>query len=139
LDPNHPALLAAQNSWRAVQAGEKSAWLDLMAEDICVEDPIGLAPTNPDGQGVRGKAAMDQFWDANIAPNTIRIETHESFAVASESAHRMTLTTTFPGGASMKLNGIFTYTVNDAGKLTSLRGYWLLEDSAFTQPAESDE
>jgi steroid delta-isomerase len=51
----------------------------------------------------------------------------------------MTLTTTFPGGASMKLNGIFTYTVNDAGKLTNLRGYWLLEDSAFTQPTESDE
>jgi len=139
LDPNHPALLAAQNSWRFVHAGEKAAWLDLMAEDICVEDPIGLAPTNPDGQGVRGKAAMGQFWDNNIEPNTIRIETHESFAVASESAHRMTLTTSFPGGASMKLNGIFTYRVNDAGKLTNLRGYWLLEDSVFSQPSESPE
>lgn len=134
MDSNHPALVAARNSWRAVQAHDKAAWLDLMAEDICVEDPIGLAPTNPDGKGVRGKAAMAKFWDDNVEPNTIRIETHESFAAGSESAHRMTLTTTFAGGASMRLNGIFTYQVDDAGKLTNLRGYWALEDSEFTQP-----
>ncbi|MDG2336188.1 MAG: nuclear transport factor 2 family protein [Myxococcota bacterium] len=134
MDPNHPALLAAQASWRAVQAKEKAAWLGLMAEDICIEDPIGLAPTNPDGQGVRGKPAMDQFWDDNIAPTTIRIETHESFAAGLESAHRMTLTTTFANGVSMKLNGIFTYRVNEAGKLKALRGYWALEDTDITQP-----
>jgi len=134
MDSNHPALVAARNSWRFVQAGDKVAWLDLMAEDICVEDPIGLAPTNPDGKGIRGKEAMARFWDDNVEPNTIRIETHESFAAGSESAHRMTLTTTFANGARMRLNGIFTYRVDDAGKLTNLRGYWALEDSEFTQP-----
>ena len=134
MDPNHPALVAAQSSWRCVHAKDKAGWLGLMADDICVEDPIGLAPTNPDGHGVKGKAAMDAFWDGNIEPNTIRVETHESFVAGDESAHRMTLTTTFPNGASMKLNGIFTYRVNAEGKLTNLRGYWLLEDSVFSSP-----
>ena len=134
MDPNHPALVAAQNSWRCVHAKDKAGWLGLMADDICVEDPIGLAPTNPDGHGVKGKAAMEAFWDGNIEPNTIRVETHESFVAGDESAHRMTLTTTFPNGASMKLNGIFTYRVNTEGKLTNLRGYWLLEDSVFSSP-----
>ncbi len=137
MDPNHPALVAARNSWRFVQAQDKWAWLDLMAEDICVEDPIGLSPTNPDGEGIRGKAAMEQFWDNNVTPNTVRVETHESFAAGNESAHRMTLTTTFPNGASMEVNGIFTYRVDEAGKLTNLRGYWTLEDSEVIQPTEA--
>ena len=135
MDPNHPALVAAQSSWRCVHAKDKAGWLGLMADDICDEAPIGLAPTNPDGHGVKGKAAMDAFWDANIEPNTIRVETHESFVAGDESAHRMTLTTTIPNAASMKLNGIFTYRVNAEGMLTHLRGYWLLEDSVFSSPA----
>ena len=52
---DHPALLAAQGSWKAVMAGDKQTWLDLMDDDVCVEDPIGVAPTNPTGAG--GRAA----------------------------------------------------------------------------------
>ena len=37
----HPALAAAQNSWRCAQAKDKEGWLELMADDVCIEDPIG--------------------------------------------------------------------------------------------------
>jgi steroid delta-isomerase len=134
MDPNHPALVAAQSSWRCVQAKDKEGWLGLMAEDICVEDPIGLAPTNPDGKGVRGKAAMREFWETNVDPNSILIETHESFAAGDESAHRMTLTTSFPNGMKMIVNGIFTYRVDDEGKLTNLRGFWALDETEVVKP-----
>ena len=135
MDDQHPALVAARNSWRCVQAKDKQGWLELMADDICMEDPIGVAPpTNPSGEGMRGKAVLSEFYDKHMAPTTIAIETHESFAAGLESAHVMTLTTSFPNGAKMSVHGIFTYRVNDAGKLTSLRGYWSLEDSAFEQP-----
>ena len=60
---DHPALLAARGSWKAAQAGDKEAWLDLMAEDVCVEDPIGVAPTNPTGKGVRGKVELAVFFE----------------------------------------------------------------------------
>lgn len=133
-DPNHPALIAAQNSWRCVQAHDREGWLDLMAEDVCIEDPIGIAPTNPDGKGLRGKAAVAQFYDTHVAPSTIQIETHESFVAEKESAHVMTLTTTLANGVKTRVKGIFTYRINDGGKLTNLRGYWTLGAMQFEQP-----
>lgn len=133
MNETHPALAAAQNSWRCVQAKDKEAWLALMEDSVFVEDPIGVGPTNPAGEGIRGKQALSAFFDKNIAPNTIRIETHESFVAGNESAHVMTLRTSFPNGMTMIVRGIFTYTVNDEGLLTNLRGYWALEDSTFEQ------
>ena len=134
MDENHPALLAARNSWRCVEANDKEAWMALMADAVWFEDPIGVGPTNPSGEGIRGKQALGAFFDKNMAPNTIRIETHESFAAANESAHRMTLSTTFENGAAMVVNGIFTYRVDDLGKLTNLRGYWALDETEIRQP-----
>ena len=95
-----------------------------MAPDIHIEDPIGVGPTNPDGKGFRGLEAVTQFWDRTIATSSIRIETHESFAAGLESAHVLTLTTSFPNGVKIGVHGIFTYRVNEAGKLVHLRGYW---------------
>jgi len=130
-------MIAARKSWRCVQARDKEAWLALMADDVLFEDPIGVAPTNPTGDGVRGKQALGEFFDTTMAPNTIKIEVHESFAAGSESAHLMTLRTTFPGGTTLGVHGIFTYRVNDEGLLTNLRGYWSMEDTT-TEVAEDE-
>ena len=130
----NPAMLAARSSWRYVQAKDKAAWLDLMAEDMVMEDPIGIAATNPDGKGIRGKHAVSEFWDQSMSQMDIAIETHESFAAGNESAHRMTLSMTFQNGGGMLVNGIFTYRVNQNGKLTNLRGYWALDETEIRQP-----
>jgi steroid delta-isomerase len=135
MDDTHPALVAARSSWRCVQEKDRDGWLALMADDVCIEDPIGLGPTNPTGKGISGKTEVAAFWEKNIASTVIRIEAHESFAAGSESAHVLTLTTAFPNGVRMEVHGIFTYRVNDAGKLTQLRGYWSLEDARVEQPA----
>ena len=134
-----PAMAAARNSWRCVQANDKQGWLDLMAESIVIEDPIGIAPTNPDGKGLHGKAAVSGFWDTHMATTDIRIETHRSFAAGSESAHLMTLTTGFDNGVRMTVHGIFTYRVDESGKLTSLRGYWSLEDAEVRHPGKAEQ
>lgn len=135
MNEDHPALVAARNSWRCVHEKRKEEWLALMSEDVCVEDPIGVGPTNPMGKGVQGRAALAEFWDKNIATTDIRIEAHESFAAGAESAHVLTLTTSFPNGVKMTVHGIFTYRVNDAGRIQSLRGFWSLEDSKIEQPS----
>ena len=75
---SNPAMIAARSSWRCVMAKDKQAWLDLMADEIVIEDPIGFAPTNPDGRGIRGRAAVAAFWDAGIAKLDIRIDTHNA-------------------------------------------------------------
>lgn len=131
MDENHPALVAARSSWRCVQAKDKEGWLALMADDVLFEDPIGVSPTNPSGEGIRGKSALSEFYDENMVPNSIRIETNESFVAGDESAHVLTLTTSFPNAMRMIVHGIFTYAVNEAGLLTNLRGYWTIQDSKF--------
>jgi len=135
MDIHHPALVAARSSWRYVQAKDRASWLALLAPDIVIEDPIGVGPTNPTGNGIRGLEEAKAFWDKNIAPTSIKIEAHESFAAGSESAHVMTLTTSFPNGVKIIVHGIFSYRVNDAGSLTSLRGYWTLADAKIEKPA----
>jgi len=134
MDEKHPALIAARNSWRCVQGKLREEWLDLMADEILIEDPIGVGPTNPTGEGLRGKQAAADFWDENIGPSTIRIETHESCVAGLESAHVMTLRTTLSNGVKTTVHGIFTYRVNEAGKLRNLRGYWTLDVMKFEKP-----
>jgi len=135
MDIHHPALVAARSSWRYVQAKDRASWLALLAPSIVIEDPIGVGPTNPTGKGIRGLEEAKAFWDKNIAPTSIRIEAHESFAAGSESAHVLTLTTSFPNGVKIIVHGVFTYRVNDVGNLTSLRGYWTMSDAKIEKPA----
>ena len=62
----------------------------------------------------------------------IRIEILESFAAGNEVANLVTLTIAIDGGEGktlqQKVHGVFTYHVDDAGKLLSLRGYWETDD-----------
>ncbi len=130
----HPAMQAAQTSWKCVQANDKEGWLALMADDVCIEDPIGEAPTNPTGLGIQGKEAVSKFYDQFIGPAKIIVETHESRAAGNESAHVLTLHTTLANGVTTHVHGIFTYHLNDAGFLTNLRGYWTMADMSVDQP-----
>ena len=135
MSEEHPAMIAARASWSAVQRTEKEEWLALMADEICIEDPIGVSPLDPIGKGHCGKQAVRAFWDKTIAPNQIRIEVARSFCAGRESAHLMTLTSSFPNGARAVVTGIFSYRVNDAGKLVALRGYWQMSDMKLHPPA----
>ena len=131
----NPALHAAHESWRCVQARLRDEWLALMADDVVIEDPIGKGPTNPTGRGFRGRAEAARFWDENLAPTeSVTITAHESFAAGDESAHVLTLVTAFPNGAKMTVHGIFTYTVDAAGRLRALRGYWSMADAVVEKP-----
>ncbi len=133
------AMKASRASWAAVQANDKEAWLALMRDDIRIEDPIGQAPTNPSGEGIHGKAAVSEFYDKNIGQAKIAVETHESFPSSSpfEVAHILSLHTTLPNGVVSHVRGVFTYTTDEAGLLTNLRGFWHMGVMSFDQPDAS--
>jgi steroid delta-isomerase len=136
MSEEHPAITAAHDSWRCVMARDREGWLDLLADDVTIEDPIGVAPTNPSGKGFCGKQEAQQFWDTNIGrTESISIEAEKSFAAGNESAHVLTLTTKFANGMSMAVHGIFSYAVDDAGKIKALRGYWSLDQAKIERPA----
>ena len=123
-----PARAAAEASMAAVEAGDRGAWLALFAPDAVIEDPIGVSVLDPAGRGHRGSEAIAAFWDTTIASGTIRFEIRESYAAGDEVANVGTITTTFPDGNAVAVDGVFTYRVGDDGLIRALRAYWS-EDS----------
>ena len=68
----HPAMLASRGSWSAVRRKVKQDWLDLMADDVVIEDPIGVSPLDPVGKGHRGKEAdMPTTLKSKNTPNPV--------------------------------------------------------------------
>lgn len=118
-----------------VKAHDKAGWLGMFAEDGIIEDPIGASPLNPDGRGHSTPAQREAFWDTNIANSEIKIDIKESYTAARECANVVTLDITINAAGkryNQVVNGIFTYQVNDDGKLQALRGYWEFEEGAAT-------
>jgi steroid delta-isomerase len=118
-----------------VQAHDKQGWLDLMADDVHIEDPIGAAVTNPDAGGIQGKDAVAEFYDRNIAENNLSITCEQTFVASSdlEVAHVLSLRSEFANGVRSTVRGVFTYRVNDIGKIASMRGYWRIDDMVFDE------
>ena len=136
-DPaTHPARLASQRSIDAVHAKDKDAWVANFADDGAVEDPIGPSIFDPEGKGHRGKEAISRFWDNQIAPNRVLFNIKHSYAAGLEVANVGTITVVAPSGVVMLVDGVFTYRVNEAGKLSALRAYWELGGLEVFPPAD---
>jgi steroid Delta-isomerase len=129
---DHPAHAAGRRSREAAIAKDKEAWLALFADDAIVEDPIGPSPFDPEGKGHRGRDAISRFWDLTIA-NTDKLEFdfRDSFRCGKEEANVGAIITTF-GGHQITAEGVFTYKVNDEGKLVALRAYWEVDRATAT-------
>ena len=126
------AHVAGQRSRDAVTARDKEAWLDVFADDAIVEDPIGPSHFDPEGKGHRGKEAISAFWDKAIAP-TDRIEFNfvDTFQCGNEEANVGNIVIR-AAGYEVTAEGVFTYRVNDEGKIVALRAYWELDRATAT-------
>ena len=112
----------------AVEAGDRDGWIALFADEAVVEDPIGESPFDPEGLGHRGTDAIAAFYDTVIGTNeSITFEIRESWAAGNEVANVGTISTTLPdGGGTVHTDGVFTYRVDDSGKVIALRAFWEL-------------
>lgn len=135
-DSEHPARLASWRSIDAVARGDKQAWLDNFADDAIVQDPVGVSALDPTGEGHQGRAAIEKFWDTNIAIGRPLFNLQSSICSGNECANVGTLTIQFPDGLVTQIYGVFTYRVNDDGKVTALRTYWEAEDMKIHPPRE---
>jgi steroid Delta-isomerase len=126
----HPAHVAGCRSRAAAMARDKEAWLALFADDAIVEDPVGPSHFDPEGEGHRGRDEISAFWDKAIAPNKLEFNFIDTFQCGNEEAVGNIVITT--GGYQVTAEGVFTYKVNDEGKLVALRGYWELDRAAKT-------
>jgi steroid Delta-isomerase len=124
----HPAREAAMKSIAAVQAKDRAAWLELWHPDGLIQDPVGVSPLDPGGEGHRGMAAITAFYDTVIAPGEVRFHIRESFACGDECANVGTITTRSAQGGVGRCELVMLYRVDAAGKLLSLRAFWEFDD-----------
>lgn len=125
--PDHPARAASVASMTAVEAGDRETWLSLFADDAVVQDPIGVSPLDPTGEGHHGRDAIGRFYDDVIGPNEVRFHIRESWESGNEVANVGRITTTMPDGLVVHTDGVFTYRVDDEGKVAALRAYWSID------------
>jgi len=135
---DHPAHLAGKRSREAVMARDKQAWLAVFADDAIVEDPIGPSAFDPEGKGHRGKDEISRFWDNVIAPtDRIEFRFERSYRCGNEEANVGCIVTTM-AGHEITAEGVFTYRVDDEGRLVALRAYWEMDKAAATmRPVQS--
>ena len=127
----HPARDASLASMRAVEAGDREAWLALFAPGAVVEDPIGPSPLDPDGKGHRSPEAIAAFYDSVIGPNEVRFRIERSHAAGDEVANVGTITSTMGDGTVVHTDLVITYRVDEDGKVLALRAYWELDKLRF--------
>ena len=130
---SHPARDAALASISAVARGDKDGWLELFAPDAVVEDPVGPSAFDPAGRGHQGREGISAFWDLAIA-QAQRIEFHidDSFACGAEVANTGRIVTSLPDGSAMTAEGVFSYRVDDDGKILAIRAFWEFERAMAT-------
>lgn len=108
----------------AVSAGDREAWLDLYDEDAVLEDPVGGSPLDPEGTGLRGRVALEGFWDLVVGPNDFEFEITSVHAAGNEAAVNATVRGEYSNEARVTYDGVFVYSVGEDGKIRSVRAFW---------------
>jgi hypothetical protein len=104
-------------------AKEKENWLALFAKDALVQDPIGKSPLDPEGNGHKGIAAIEKFYDAVIANGDIEFTIIESIPCADECANYAQIVN-LVGDIKIETKMIVIYRINSNNKIESLRAFW---------------
>ena len=132
MSTEHPARVAALASQACARTKDKDGWLALFAEDGCVEDPVGPSGFDPEGKGHHGKEAIARFYDMAIAKtDSIEFIHNDSFQCGNEIVFTGLIRTSI-GGSIIDAEGVFTYRVNDEGKLLNLRAFWEVDRAMKT-------
>ncbi len=124
----HLAVQANIQSMKFAMEKNKSAWLNLFDENALVADPVGISPLDPTGQGHKGKAKIEAFWDTVIANGNVKLTATKRYtsgdfhcAVCIEGKNDM-------GFLETVIDMLVIYEVNAQGKIVSLRAHWNFDE-----------
>jgi steroid Delta-isomerase len=126
LSATTPAQKASFVSPQMVKERRRDDWLALFADDGVVQDPVGISPFDPTGQGHRGKEAIGRFYDNIITAGggNFDFEIHASYPCGDECANVWVGRSTGADGKVSETPMVTIYKVDAAGKILSLRAFW---------------
>ena len=135
MNKDNPAYQMSLRSRECLNTKDKARWLAMWAEDGIIEDPIGPTVLDPEGTGHSTPEAREAFYDRNIANADIEYIIHDTYTAHLECANIVTLNVLMNIDGkqySQQVNGVFTYSCNEQGRLTALRGFWEFEEGMAT-------
>ena len=104
-------------------AKDKKNWLALFDKNALVQDPIGKSPLDLEGNGHKGLAAIEQFYDTVIANGNIEFTIIESIPCGDECANYAQIVNLI-GEVKIEIKMIVIYRINSNNKIESLRAFW---------------
>ncbi|MCB1615346.1 MAG: nuclear transport factor 2 family protein [Pseudomonadales bacterium] len=120
-----PAIEANKKSIGYAMEGNKEAWLALYADDAIVQDPVGVSPFDATGEGHRGKAAIEKFWDTVIGPSNLTITAHLRIPSGDKAvAVHQTAVNKMAPGMQTEVDMIAVYELNDEGLIQRMSAFW---------------
>ena len=128
-EKEHLAVLANKNSIKYAMEGNKEAWLALYTDDATVCDPVGKSPMDPTGEGHKGKAAIEKFWDTVIGQANLDIRVDKRWTsgdyrcCVAQVAHN-----DMGNGIVTQCDMLAIYDVNEEGKITMMAANWCYDD-----------
>ena len=91
-----------------------------------VEDPIGPSHFDPDGEGPPRQGGHREVLRHGIAPSQLEFNFAATYQCGNEEANVGNVVIV-ASGYRVVAEGVFTYRVDDEGKIVALRAYWELD------------
>ena len=88
-----------------------------------MQDPIGKSPLDLEGNGHKGLAAIEQFYDTVIANGNIEFTILASIPCGDECANYAQIVNLI-GEVKIETKMIVIYRINSNNKIESLRAFW---------------
>jgi ketosteroid isomerase-like protein len=128
-DKPHLAVEANKKSIKYAMEGNKEAWLALYTDDATVADPVGVSPMDPTGEGHKGKAAIEGFWDTVIGKSNIEIRVDKRWTSGDYCCCVAQVARNDLGdGKFTEVDMLATYQVNEDGLITAMKAHWNFDD-----------
>ena len=130
-EQEHPAITANKNSIKNAMEGNKEAWLALYTDDALLCDPVGKSPMDPVGEGHKGKAAIEAFWDKIIGPSNLEITVQKRWTSGDRVACvAQTARNDLGDGKFTECDMLAIYEVNDDGLIVRMQAHWSFDELA---------
>jgi steroid delta-isomerase len=121
-DTAHPARVAIEQHAARWNARDRSAWLELFADEVVFEDPVGKAPK-------LGRAAAEGSWDNSFTEGRVWTLHPERIVTGGSEAVVLMRNEGDVHGEHAVVESVEVWKVRDDSKVVSVRAF-------FDQPAE---
>jgi steroid delta-isomerase len=118
----HPARLAIEQHAARWNAQDRAAWLDLFADEIVFEDPVGKAPKP-------GRSAAEGSWDNSVTEGRVWTLHPQRIVTGGAEAVVLMRNEGEVHGEHAVVESVEVWKVRDDGKVISVRAF-------FEQPTD---